>query len=717
MAPAAQLGVLVRLGHEVQEVLRCGPVTFAEALTELSAERLTALLQARPDVLVEPVPRSFEQLAQRLHGAESLSDALELCTGDMVTTARAVALLDTGATTEAVAKLLGSPETLVESAVDGLCAWGLGWRDGERIALPDRLAAHLTHDVDLFRPLAVIARQTVVDDLRVAVQGLGGTVEGLRKPELVARLAELMADRETIGRAIAGLSGKARRQFDLVRLRHGFGAVFWGSSPRGREDPLVRAGLLLPVYGTGELPREVAVSAWMIEGNATLTGPPDLPDAEPAATDAARSAAEDLLRGLTALLDEARAAGLAALKKGGVGTRERTRLAKRLSAAPEDIGLWIDLASAAGLLARAGGRYAPTAGYDTWRESAPGDRWAVVARAWWDLDFAPTYRKIDEDTEAPPPVPLASEAGMIRRALLRGASGGRSVEAVGTHIDWFCPLQNYPQEETALRIRAAVAEARLLGVVSGDRLSDLGEHLVAGDDDLGRRCAVLLPEARGMLVLQSDLSAVASGQLSAAASRLLAAAAVPESRGVAATWRFSSTSVRTALDAGWTPDELRAQLRAVSDRELPQPLDYLISDVARRHGSVRVRGLSSCVVGSESEIAEILHTRSLRKLQLSALAPTVLASPFGIDTVLVGLREAGFAPLAEDADGAVIVEDRPEKRALDPAAIVRARPRASATDLARLLLGRPDDAHAPQSPAQTQRDLAQARTEAVEPAG
>jgi hypothetical protein len=66
----------------------------------------------------------------------------------------------------------------------------------------------------------------------------------------------------------------------------------------------------------------------------------------------------------------------------------------------------------------------------------------------------------------------------------------------------------------------------------------------------------------------------------------------------------------------------------VSDRALPQPLDYLISDVARRHGSVRVRDVRSCVTGSEAEITEILHTRSLRRLQLSRLAPTVLASPF-----------------------------------------------------------------------------------------
>ena len=54
-------------------------------------------------------------------------------------------------------------------------------------------------------------------------------------------------------------------------------------------------------------------------------------------------------------------------------------------------------------------------------------------------------------------------------------------------------------------------------------------------------------------MLQSDLTAVVSGQPSAAAARLLAAAAVPEARGVATTWRFSPASVRSALDAGGRP--------------------------------------------------------------------------------------------------------------------------------------------------------------------
>jgi predicted DNA-binding transcriptional regulator YafY len=90
-------------------------------------------------------------------------------------------------------------------------------------------------------------------------------------------------------------------------------------------------------------------------------------------------------------------------------------------------------------------------------------------------------------------------------------------------------------------------------------------------------------------------------------------------------------------------------------------------------------------------ITEILHTRSLAKLQLAQLAPTVLSSPYELDEVLARLRAAGLSPVAEDSGGAVIVEARPEHRAATPTGPVGAAPRArlSATELADRLLADP----------------------------
>ncbi|MGH3851587.1 MAG: hypothetical protein ACRDRT_18165, partial [Pseudonocardiaceae bacterium] len=61
----------------------CAPASCAEYLSGLGEAALTALLQARPDVLVQPVPRGFTQLAQRLGGADSLGAALRTVNRDM----------------------------------------------------------------------------------------------------------------------------------------------------------------------------------------------------------------------------------------------------------------------------------------------------------------------------------------------------------------------------------------------------------------------------------------------------------------------------------------------------------------------------------------------------------------------------------------------------------------------------------------------------------
>jgi hypothetical protein len=121
----------------------------------------------------------------------------------------------------------------------------------------------------------------------------------------------------------------------------------------------------------------------------------------------------------------------------------------------------------------------------------------------------------------------------------------------------------------------------------------------------------------------------------------------------------------------------------VTERPLPQPLEYLIADVARRHGTVRVRGARCVVTGSPAEVAEILATRSLRTLHLSLLAPTVLACPFELDEVVSRLRTAGFAPMPEDATGAVIVPGRADAPArTTQARTPQKRRRVAAAELA-----------------------------------
>ncbi|WP_214405695.1 helicase-associated domain-containing protein [Pseudonocardia lacus] len=714
-------------------------MSLTDHLAGLDAEPLVDLLEARPDVLVEPVPRDHRELAARLTGADSVGRALTRMNRDEMAVARAIAVRGQASAAELVAEL-GADADVVGAVLAGMCARGLAWPDGDgRFEVPAVLVEHFFVALAPFRPLDAIAHSAGVGDLRTALSGLGGNPTGLTKAAVVEALRTLFRDPAVVRAAAARLPGHARALLD-VYLRTGFAGFGIGAAGADPWQPLVRAGLLIDgPRGRIELPREVAVA--LTSGYGGVSGPPRLP---PAAGEqqSGRPAAESALLALTSLLDEAAAAPLRALKNGGVGVREQRKLAARLGVS--DPGLWIDLAAELDLLGPVeDGCYPATATYHEWRERPPARRWAGAVLAWFRLDHAPTSRHVP-GRDVPPPLPLGASDWMPRRALLTAASGGRSLDAVAAAMAWFCPLYDEPGESVVedideygrtftdryagegaddeppigddvlrrIAVDHARPEAERLGLVAGDRLTDLGELLVEvvdrpdAEDALAARAADLLPETAGLLVLQSDLTAVVSGQPSAAAARVLAAAAVPESRGVATTWRFGAAGVRAAMDAGWTAADLRAQLIEVSGAELPQPLDYLLSDVARRHGTVRVHTCTTCLTGAEAELEEVLATRALRGLSLRRLAPTVLVSDAQADQLLAALRGAGFSPMP--ADGGVVLtrggggQGRPvERRPAGPRRVGRARvPAAELVEALRNAPARP----APLPPAQ--RELA-----------
>lgn len=679
--------------------------SFAEYLAGLGQDALADLISRRPDVRIEPVPQGFVQLAQRLCGPDSLGAALRVVNGDALTVGRAVAVLDSSATVPEIARLLDAPEPTVQSIVDELCGLGLAWIGSGPVRLPDRLADHWSAEIGGGRPAAVIARTVLANDLRITADALGINTTGLRKTQLIERVAEVFRDVRAVAAVVAKLPVTARDR--LQRLQHshrGYVVSYMdGYFRRGvdPDQPLAEAGLMLRVQSRWELPREVCIAAWLSQQTFLLTGRPDLPpvDVDSAAVrGSAQTVARDMIRAVTTLLDEARSTPITPLKKGGVGPRERSRLSARLSLPAEMLLLCIDLTYRAGLLGWSDGRgYVPTDAYVQWREAEPSRQWAALVTAWFGLEHAPTSREIQGDKDLPPPLPLTSTAGIMRRALLTAARGGLSVQTAGEHIDWFFPLHGYEDAQREEKTKAAVREAELLGVVAADVLTEFGEHLldVADADDgtaeLADRVLALLPETPGTVILQSDLTAVVSGQPSAAVSRLLAATAVNEARGTAGVWRFGPASVRGALDAGWTAKDLLAELAALSDHPLPQPLEYLITDVARRHGQIRVRGMRSCVVADETMVTEILHTKALAKLHFAQVAPTVLSCPFELEEVLAKLRAAGLSPVAEDAMGTVIVEGRDEHLAPAVNAVSGRRPprRVSADELAKRLMANP----------------------------
>ncbi|MEU7020409.1 helicase-associated domain-containing protein [Streptomyces sp. NPDC046203] len=168
--------------------------------------------------------------------------------------------------------------------------------------------------------------------------------------------------------------------------------------------------------------------------------------------------------------------------------------------------------------------------------------------------------------------------------------------------------------------------------------------------------APLFPEAVDHVLLQADLTAVAPGPLLRPLADMLSVLADVESKGGATVFRFTPGSVRRALDSGRTASDLHAFLGAHSRTPVPQPLSYLIDDVARRHGHLRVGAASSYVrCDDDTVLGEILADRRAAPLGLRRLAPTVLAAQADPAALLDGLRAMGYAPAAESAEGDVLI--------------------------------------------------------------
>jgi len=235
---------------------------------------------------------------------------------------------------------------------------------------------------------------------------------------------------------------------------------------------------------------------------------------------------------------------------------------------------------------------------------------------------------------------------------------------LGPLVAWHRPLADQlPQDETPFA--TVIREAELLGVLARGALSGIGAALLADDAAaLASGTGRLLPAATETVLIGADLTAVAAGTPAAGLTTLLDSLADRETGGTASVWRFSPGSVRRALDAGRTADDIAADLAAVAAGPLPQPLSYLIADTARRHGRVRLAP-AACVIHGEDTVllAELAVHRKLAKLGLRQLAPTVLTSRTPLDKTLAALRAEGYAPVAETADGAVRIEKGDQRRA------------------------------------------------------
>jgi hypothetical protein len=212
-------------------------------------------------------------------------------------------------------------------------------------------------------------------------------------------------------------------------------------------------------------------------------------------------------------------------------------------------------------------------------------------------------------------------------------------------------------------------------------MSSHGRTLLAGADPT-KGLEELLPPSVDHVLIQADLTAVAPGPLEQDLARALSLVADVESRGGATVYRFGADTVRRAFDAGWSAVEIKDFLARSSRTPVPQALDYLVDDVSRRFGTLRV-GVAESFLRSddESALTGLVHNPAAESLRLRRIAPTVVVSDVPLHVLLPRLRELGAAPVVEAADGTVRIARpdvfRSRSRRGTP------RPGAAGRDLAR----------------------------------
>lgn len=691
-------------------------------LRSLGEDGLAALLERRPDVVAAPLPESLAEVAARLDSPPSVIAALRGLDLPTVQLVEALAALGGWATRPALDRLLGVPERADPVAVDAALQT---LRDAAlllpapSLALADTARRVVPQPLGLGPPAAALLEAYTAENLKSLAQRLGLRPAG-RKAELFAAVLGALSDHERVRAVVAAGPAAAREMLIKVAVTGDEVYDYAYFSPRYAADDTPQRwaqarGLLLREQAWGGrlvMPAEVGLALRGEDYVAPFEPvPPRVPRATVAAEHAERAeraataAGAAALRLVTGMLDEASRAPLAQLKNGGIGVREARRLGKALGFEVADVKLALSLAHGAGLLDLSADTVAPTARYDEWLRSEPADRLAGLLAAWWRLRHAPMTDPDgawapgghgDTAVDAPA-VPALRAILLAEVAAVPGTavtSPGEVVEAVL----WRRPFA-YRGDDVVEVLVACWLEAVTVGALAEGAVSAAGRALLSGDDAALRAALAGVGTVVRTVRIQGDLTAVVTGTPAADLADLLDAVADRESVGAATTWRFSPASVRRAYDTGWDADRLLAALTEVSVSALPQPLDYLARDVARRHGAVRLSEVACCLRSDDAALlAEIAADRRLRHLRLRVLAPTVLAAGRPLAETLTALRGAGYAPLAETADGTPVLE-RAKRHRAQPAAEprpARSRPASPApqptrpADVARHLLALPD---------------------------
>ena len=592
-------------------------ITFADELRARADDALASIFKLRPD-LVSPVPNDFSALAARATSTPSLVRALDsINMWHYQIIEAACALPEPFKKSEIVS--VTSEETAF--ALDHLWQMGLLYKEGNNYRTPTNLKMLIGDEPAGLGPIAVKKFDfSILKEIPKASE------------EVLAKLTW----------------GPPRGQ--IGNIKKPGNAIGW----------LLDNGVLVALdSNTVALPRDVAIK---LRGGKIhkemVSKAPNLIGKEVVQKQidlAATANISTILRWCEELLHNLSDEPPTALRTGGLGVRDLKKIAEHLGIDETCAGFVAELCYLGGLLViDSDDQILPTSAFDIWLTKSAEERWYSLVVLWLDTSrVSGLIGKISDKNVAPlgPELDRAG-ASLIRRSTLKVLNDNPQltpdVKSLQEIVKWINPQRaNNDYVEWTLR------EAEWLGITGQGALSTFGSNLLNEKEVLEIESA--LPKPVDHILIQADNSAVAPGPLTPELASEMGTIADIESRGGATVYRFSDSSIRRGLDHGKTGDQIKTFLSKISKTPMPQPLDYLISDIAKRHGRLRV-GSAHTYIRCEDEglVQQILHDKKCEHLRLRKIAPQVLVTDFELAEVIGELREFGYLPAAENSGGVLL---------------------------------------------------------------
>jgi hypothetical protein len=360
-----------------------------------------------------------------------------------------------------------------------------------------------------------------------------------------------------------------------------------------------------------------------------------------------------------------------ALRAGGLGVRDLKIVSTHLGVDESCTAFVAELAYLASLISfDADDRILPSNKFDIWLMQTPADRWQMLASQWL---ITSRVSGLVGRVEAKNVAALGPELDRVNAARVRALTLELLRENQGIAPDWnsFKDLLTWRapvRRNSSLQDELAewtLREAEWLGITGQGALSKFGAQFLNGDDLSSINED--LPKTVDHILIQSDNTAIAPGPLEHEISQALAMMAEIESRGGATVYRFTESTIRRALDHGKTGDEIKTFLIKTSKTPMPQPLEYLIADVAKKHGKLRVGNTSSFIRCEDTAlISQIMNDKKLEILALRRIAPEVVICDMDATDAMRVLRECGYLPAGESANGMILTGPKSNRALTKP---------------------------------------------------